>query len=158
MTLYYAEKSVESSSTSDDVIQSHPSSSAPSPALASGAKAPPPDDASLLSVKSKLFYKKELEFIEVGVGILKVQSSSKGQAHLLMRNETSIGNVMLNVKVSADMLLSAKKNNVLLVCPTPNPPLSSIGEGPVTYLLGVKTAESAEQLLNTIKENSKDSD
>ena len=74
-----------------------------------------------------------------------------------MRNETSIGNVMLNVKVSADMPLSAKKNSVLLVCPAPNPPLGSIGEGPVTYLLRVKTAESAEQLLNTIKENSKDS-
>ena len=151
-----------SSCASDDVVQSRPSSSVPSqpsssvpspPSIAPSNEPSPPDD-SLLTVKSKLFYKKGSEFIEVGVGILKVQSSSsKGTVHLLMRNDTSIGSVMLNVKVSANMPLSTKKNSVLLVCPTPNPPLSSLEEGPVTYLLRVKTAESAEQLVSTIKEN-----
>ncbi len=141
---------------SDDVVQSHPSSSAPSPPSVAPSNEPSPPDDSLLSVKSKLFYKKGSEFIEVGVGILKVQSSSKGNVHLLMRNDTSIGNVMLNVKVSAEIPLSLKKNSVLIVCPAPNPPLSSFGDGPVTYLLRVKTAESAEQLLNTIKENTKE--
>lgn len=112
------------------------------------------DDDSLLSVRTKLFYKKGSEFIEVGVGNLKVQSSSKGTVHLLMRNDTSIGNIMLNVKVSSDMPLSTNKKSVLVVCPAPNPPLN-IGEGPVTYLLRVKTAELAEQLLNVIKDNTK---
>ena len=143
-------------STGDDVVLSHPSSAVPSPSVAPGIEASTPDD-SLLSVKSKLFYKKDSEFTEVGVGILKVQSSSKGSVHLLMRNETSIGSVMLNVKVSGDIPISCTKNSVLIVCPTPNPPLSSVGEGPVTYLLRVKTAQSAEQLLNAIKENTKES-
>lgn len=39
--------------------------------------------------------------------------------------------------------------------PHPQPPAEQPGEGPVTYLLRVKTAESAEKLMNTIKENMK---
>lgn len=108
------------------------------------------DDDSLLTVRAKLFYKNDAEFVEVGVGTLRVQSSSKGSVHLLMRNDTSIGTVMLNVKATGATPLSCNKKSVLLVCPAPNPPLS-VGEGPVTYLLRVKTEQLAEQLLGVIK-------
>ena len=89
------------------------------------------------------------------MGTLKVQSSSKGTVHLLMRNDTSLGTVLLNVKVGESTPLSRNKKSVLLVCPAPNPPLS-VGEGPVTYLLRVKTEELAEQLLDVVKDNVKE--
>ena len=69
-----------------------------------------------------------------------------------MRNDTALGTILLNVKVTAGMPISTNKKSVLLVCPVPNPPLN-VGEGPVTYLLRVKTAELAEELLTTIKKN-----
>ena len=119
-----------------------------------GSSTAPSEDDSLLAVRAKLFYKKESEFVDLGVGNLKVQSSSKGMVHLLMRNDTSLGTVLLNVKVSGDMPVSCSKKSVLVVCPTPNPPLS-VGEGPVTYLLRVKTTELAEQLLKAIQDNTK---
>ena len=132
-------------------------SQTPPPAPLSQDNVPTTSDSdSLFTVKAKLFYKKGSEFIEVGIGNLQVQdSSTKGSVHLLMRNDTSIGNIMLNVKVSGSMPLSRSKKSVLIVCPAPNPPFS-IGEGPVTYLLRVKTDEIAEQLLNAIKDNIKD--
>lgn len=140
----------------DKTVQLQPP--APPPSLASGAPTTSTTSTSedcLLSIRTKLFYKKESEFVELGVGTLRVQSSSKGTVHLLMRNDTTIGTVMLNVKITGNMPLSCNKKSVLLVCPTPNPPLS-VGEGPVTYLLRVKTDESAEQLLGVIKDNVKE--
>ena len=110
------------------------------------------DDGALFTVRTKLFYKKGSEYIDLGVGTLKVQSASGGSVHLLMRNDTSLGSILLNIKVVANMPMWTNKKSVLLVCPTPNPPLS-VGEGPVTYLLRVKTAELAEQLLKVIKEH-----
>ena len=110
------------------------------------------DDGVLFTVRTKLFYKKGSEYIDLGVGTLKVQSASGGSVHLLMRNDTSLGSILLNIKVVANMPVWTNKKSVLLVCPTPNPPLS-VGEGPVTYLLRVKTAELAEQLLKVIKEH-----
>lgn len=120
--------------------------------------APSSDDSALHTVRAKLFYKKESEYVEVGVGTLKVltSASSKGFVQLLMRNDTSLGNVMLNVKLSGDMPLSKSKKAVLVVCPRPNPPLSALGDAPVTYLLRVKTDESAEQLMEVIKHNTKE--
>ena len=122
---------------------------------------PPPstideDDSSLLTTRAKLFYKKESEFTELGVGTLRVQSSANKTVRLLLRNDTSLGTVLLNVRVSCDVPLSTNKNNVLIVC-TPNPPLrkgeKSGGGAPVTYLIRVKTAEQAEDLLTCIKDN-----
>ncbi len=46
---------------------------------------------------------------------------------------------------------------MLVVCPAPNPPLSIV-EGPVTYLLRVKTADVAEELLRVIKESTSNKD
>lgn len=133
----------------DRTPQSHDTEPLPPPGSTSA------DDDSLMSVRTKLFYKKGAEFVELGVGNLKVQSSAKGTVHLLMRNDTAMGTVMLNVKVTGKMPLSvANKKAVLLVCPTPNPPLS-VGAGPVTYLMRVKTAELAEQLMSVIKDNTK---
>ncbi len=114
------------------------------------------DDGSLLSLRAKLFYKKQDEYTELGVGTLKVQSSNGQSVCLLLRNDTSIGNILLNVRVTGDVPMTLTKNNLIVVCPA-NPPLGKgAGEGGVvTYLIRVKTAQLAEKLHSTIKENMK---
>ena len=114
------------------------------------------DNGSLLSLRAKLFYKKQDEYTELGVGTLKVQSSNGQSVCLLLRNDTSIGNILMNVRVTADVPMTLTKNNVIVVCPA-NPPLGKgAGEGGVvTYLIRVKTAQLAEKLHTTIKENMK---
>lgn len=114
------------------------------------------DDGSLLSLRAKLFYKKQDEYTELGVGTLKVQSSNGQSVCLLLRNDTSIGNILMNVRVTADVPMSLTKNNMIVVCPA-NPPLGKGAgeEGVVTYLIRVKTAQLAEKLHSTIKENMK---
>ena len=125
-------------------------------ASSSAAAAEGVDDGSLLSLRAKLFYKKQDEYTELGVGTLKVQSSNGQSVCLLLRNDTSIGNILMNVRVTADVPMTLTKNNVIVVCPA-NPPLGKgAGEGGVvTYLIRVKTVQLAEKLHTTIKENMK---
>lgn len=82
-------------------------------------------------------------------------SSSEQTVRLLMRNDTSIGNVLLNVRLTPDMPMMLNKNNIIVVCP-PNPPVSKKETSDtLTYLIRVKTGELAEQLYSTIKDNLK---
>ena len=113
------------------------------------------DDDSLLSVRAKLFYKKGDSFTELGVGQLRVQQVGSGSSgvRLLLRNDTKLGTILLNVRVTADIPVTVKGNNVFVVC-VPNPPLSKEDpSSPVTYLLRVKTAQTASDLLKTLKEH-----
>ncbi len=110
------------------------------------------DDDCLMSVKAKLFYKKGEEFCELGVGALKVESGDQS-VRLLLRNNTSVGKVILNIRVTKDIPVSSKGNNVFVVC-VPNPPLSKTPDNsPTTYLIRVKTAQLADKLLTTTKDN-----
>lgn len=91
--------------------------------------------------------------MELGVGNLKVMHSSEQTVQLLMRNDTSIGNVLLNVRLTSDIPMMLNKNNVIIVCP-PNPPIAKREDtDTLTYLIRVKTAQQAEQLYSTIKDN-----
>lgn len=113
------------------------------------------DEDSLFSVRAKLFYKKGETFVELGLGTLRVQQGSPSGFILLMRNNTKLGNILLNVRVTADVPVSSKANNIFVVC-VPNPALSGKAEeqaSPVTYLIRVKTAQLAEQLLRTVHKN-----
>lgn len=79
-----------------------------------------------------------------------------------MRNDTSLGNILLNISLSPQLPVSrAGNNNVLLMCP-PNPPLefkptNQNEEIPpaqsevLTYLIRVKTKELADRLFEQIK-------
>ena len=106
-------------------------------------------DGVLLSLRCKLFYKKDESYVELGVGALAVEGGGGGARRLLIRNDTAMRSVLLNIRVTPDTPLSLRKNNVVLVSP-PNPPLSS-SPAPVTYLLRVKTTTEAERLLATLK-------
>lgn len=109
----------------------------------------------LMKTRAKLFYKKGEEYIELGTGNLLVSKTTGSGVQLLMRNETTLGKVLLNVRVTAQMPLTVKGNNVFLVC-LPNPPLTSKppdNPTPATYLIRVKTGDIATNLHSTIKQS-----
>lgn len=98
--------------------------------------------------RCKVFVKKDATYAERGVGTLFIKKVSEGKHQLLVRAETVIGTVLLNVLLTESVPTQRMgKNNVMLVCiPTPGdkPP-------PTTVLLRVKTADEADQLLATIQ-------
>ena len=110
----------------------------------------------LTKTRAKLFYKKGEEYIELGTGNLLVCKTTGSGVQLLMRNETTLAKVLLNVRVTGQMPLTVKGNNVFLVC-LPNPPLTSKppdNPTPATYLIRVKTGDIAANLHSTIKQSS----
>ena len=134
--------------------QTESQTSVASGAAASESSQSDPD--CLHTVRAKLFYKKGDSFAELGVGTLRLEAAAPGAVRLLLRNDTPLGKVLLNIRVSTEIPVSAKKNNVFVVC-VANPPLSKDdGEAPVTYLVRVKTADSAEELLRVIKSSTRE--
>ncbi len=116
------------------------------------------DDGSLLNVRCKLFYKKDQDFVELGLGNLKVTSGGeKGGVCLLLRNDTAMKKVLLNVHLADRVPLSIQKNRLLFVC-MPNPPLAvkssadsnDSSSQPVTYLVKVKDEYIAKNLHSVI--------
>ena len=78
----------------------------------------------LYSKKCKLFYKKDGQYKEKGVGMLYLKSIDDGnKSQLLVRADTNLGNVLLNILLSSQMATTrVGKNNVMIVC-VPNPPI-----------------------------------
>ncbi|XP_053506558.1 nuclear pore complex protein Nup50 isoform X2 [Ictalurus furcatus] len=105
------------------------------------------------SKKCKLFYKKESEFKEKGVGTLHLKLVSEGKLQLLVRADTNLGNILLNIMVHASMPCTRTgKNNVMVVC-VPNPPVDDKNPStPVPMLIRVKTAEDADELHKLLQE------
>ncbi|XP_027710146.1 nuclear pore complex protein Nup50 isoform X2 [Vombatus ursinus] len=105
------------------------------------------EEDAFYSKKCKLFYKKDNEFKEKGVGTLHLKPAANQKTQLLVRADTNLGNILLNVLVSPNMPCSRTgKNNVLIIC-IPNPPISEKNAAiPVTMLIRVKTTEDADEL------------
>ncbi|XP_043824124.1 nuclear pore complex protein Nup50 isoform X1 [Dromiciops gliroides] len=105
------------------------------------------EEDAFYSKKCKLFYKKDNEFKEKGVGTLHLKPAANQKTQLLVRADTNLGNILLNVLVPPNMPCSRTgKNNVLIVC-VPNPPISEKSATlPVTMLIRVKTTEDADEL------------
>jgi len=103
------------------------------------------------TVRCKLFYKKEKEFVEKGLGMLhlkKVEGDTKTQ--MVVRAETNLGNILLNILVGGKMNVIKRKNNLQFVC-VPNPPIKGV-EGPVIMLAKVKDSLMADQLEAKLEE------
>ena len=100
-------------------------------------------------MRCKLFYKKESSFTDLGVGQLLVEQRPSG-VRLLLRNDTTLGKILLNVHLRGEVPVTQQKNNVLIVC-LPNPPLSEDANEAVTYLIRVKDVGLAKQLHSVIK-------
>uniref|UniRef100_A0A8C1RJY0 Nuclear pore complex protein Nup50 n=1 Tax=Cyprinus carpio TaxID=7962 RepID=A0A8C1RJY0_CYPCA len=105
------------------------------------------------SKKCKLFYKKDGEFKEKGVGTLHLKMVAESKLQLLVRADTNLGNILLNIMVPSSMPCSQTgKNNVMVVC-VPNPPVDDKNPStPVPVLIRVKTAEDADELHRTLQE------
>lgn len=111
------------------------------------------EDDAFYSKKCKLFYKKDSEFKEKGVGTLHLKQTEDGKVQMIIRADTNLGNILLNIMVQASMPCSrVGKNNVMVVC-VPNPPVDDKNPGsPVPLLIRVKTAEDADELHKTLEE------
>lgn len=106
-------------------------------------------------VRSKLFYKKKEEWTELGVGDLKLVDLDGPGTQILMRADTNLGNILINILLSKDTPASRSGKNYVMLVAKPNPPLIPDNTEPVTYLVKVKTAEDADQLLAKIDERKK---
>ncbi|KAI4586061.1 hypothetical protein MJG53_003848 [Ovis ammon polii x Ovis aries] len=105
------------------------------------------EDDAFYSKKCKLFYKKENEFKEKGVGTLHLKPTANQKTQLLVRADTNLGNILLNILIAPSMPCTRTgKNNVLVVC-VPNPPVDEKNAAtPVPMLIRVKTSEDADEL------------
>ncbi|KAM5172197.1 nuclear pore complex protein Nup50 isoform 2-T2 [Mantella aurantiaca] len=105
------------------------------------------EDDAFYSKKCKLFYKKDNEFKEKGVGTLHLKPVGDQKTQLLIRADTSLGNILLNILVQPSMPCSRMgKNNVMIVC-VPNPPIDEKNPTvPATMLIRVKGTEDADEL------------
>jgi len=107
--------------------------------------------------KCKLFYKKDGNYVEKGVGMLYLKTVEGGKIQLLVRADTNLGNVLLNILLSPQIPTTrVGKNNVMLVC-VPNPPVDPKADSsaPCPMLIRVKTGEDADELkakLDELKE------
>ena len=67
---------------------------------------------------------KENSYADRGVGHLHLKSVS-GKTQLIVRADTSLGNVLLNIVINSAIPIAKQgKNNVMISC-VPNPPIDS---------------------------------
>lgn len=107
---------------------------------------------SFYSKRCKVFVKADQKYTDRGVGMLylkKVEGSGKTQ--LLVRADTSLGNILLNILLSEGMPAQRMGiNNVMLICvPLPD------AQGPSSVLIRVKDDTEADDLLAEIVKNKK---
>merc|ERR1719239_1130023 len=118
------------------------------------------EDDSLFSIRCKLYYQKDGGWTERGIGNLHLKPVAENKTQLLIRADTNLGNILLNVMLSASLPASRQgKNNVFIVC-VPNPPLSGKPDAeadttPTPMLIRVKTGDDADELLGKIDERKK---
>ncbi|XP_056280825.1 nuclear pore complex protein Nup50 [Pseudoliparis swirei] len=110
------------------------------------------EEDAFYSKKCKLFYKKNSEFKDKGVGTLHLKETSEGKVQMIIRADTNLGTILLNILLQASMPCSrVGRNNVMVVC-VPNPVLDQQNPGsPVPLLIRVKTSEDADELQQTLE-------
>ena len=107
--------------------------------------------------RCKLFYKKDKEFAEKGLGMLYLkkvdenEEESNVKTQLLVRADTNLGNILLNIMLNKQMSLLKRNNCIQFVC-IPNPEIPGVTSGsPVSMLIKVKNADQANILEDELK-------
>lgn len=110
-----------------------------------------PEEDAFYSSRCKLFFKRDSDWCELGVGMLSLKKVAE-KIQVIIRNDTALSKILLNVFVTEETpTLRSGKNNVVLMT-VPNPPvLDKDNTKPVSYLIRVKTAENADELLKHLK-------
>ncbi|XP_072310022.1 nuclear pore complex protein Nup50 [Eucyclogobius newberryi] len=111
------------------------------------------EEDAFYSKKCKMFYKKDSEFKEKGVGTLHLKHSGENKTQMIIRADTNLGNILLNIILQSSQPCSrVGKNNVMLVC-VPNPIIDDKNPNtPIPLLIRVKTEEDANELLKLLEE------
>ncbi|XP_015593398.1 nuclear pore complex protein Nup50 [Cephus cinctus] len=113
---------------------------------------PVTEEGAVYEQRCKVFVKKESSFSDRGVGTLFLKPTPSGKTQLIVRAETSLGNLLLNTLLTASIPIQRmNKNTVMLAClpmPDSQPP-------PTPILLRVKTEEDADLLLETLNKHKK---
>lgn len=111
------------------------------------------EEDAFYSKKCKMFYKKDSEFKEKGVGTLHLKTTGEDKTQMIIRADTNLGNILLNIILQSSLPCSrVGKNNVMLVC-VPNPAIDDKSpESAIPLLIRVKTEEDANELLNILQD------
>ncbi|XP_057379784.1 nuclear pore complex protein Nup50-like [Daphnia carinata] len=114
------------------------------------------EDDAFYSIRCKLFYKKDNNYTEKGVGTLHLKKIKDDKTQLVIRADTSLGNILLNIILNPQLTTQrVGKNNVMFVC-IPNPPIDpKTPPAPTPMLLRVKTDTEADELLAKLNEAKK---
>ena len=92
--------------------------------------------------RCKLFYKKGKEFADKGLGMLHLKRI-EDKVQMVVRAETNLGNILLNIIINKSMNFTRRANNVQFSC-VPNPAIKDVEPGrPVIMLAKVKNADIA---------------
>lgn len=109
---------------------------------------PVTEDDSLYSKRCKIFVKSADEFKPRGTGMLYIKEVS-GKKQLLVRADTSLGNILLNILFASIPFKRLGTNNLCTACiPTPESE-----QKPVQVLIRVKNEEEADELLAEIEKH-----
>lgn len=114
------------------------------------------EEGSVYTVRCKLFYKKADKWTERGLGNLHIIPSGDEKFQLLVRADTNLGNILLNIMINKDIPMHVQRNNVVFACvPSPPLPVGAVkgddgDNSPVPMLIRVKTPEAAAALLMEI--------
>ncbi|XP_067906931.1 nuclear pore complex protein Nup50 [Heterodontus francisci] len=111
------------------------------------------EDDAVFSKKCKLFYKKDGDFKEKGIGTIHLKPVADQKIQLLVRADTNLGNILLNIMLHPSLPCTRTgKNNILIVC-IPNPPIDEKNpDTAIPILIRVKTTEDADELHKIITE------
>ncbi|KAG6803267.1 nuclear pore complex protein Nup50 isoform X1 [Apis mellifera caucasica] len=113
---------------------------------------PVTEEGAIYEQRCKVFVKKDGNFTDRGVGMLFLKPTPNEKTQLLVRAETSLGNLLLNTLLTESIPTKRmNKNTIMLVClplPDSTPP-------PVPVLLRVKTDEDADKLLEALNKHKK---
>lgn len=108
-------------------------------------------EENIYSKRCKVFVKDDGDYKDRGTGTLYLKSAPGDKVQLLVRADTNLGNILLNILLTPGVPAKLLKNNVVLVCiPTPESEPK-----PKSVLVRVKTQDDAKELLEEIQKHQK---
>lgn len=109
------------------------------------------EEESIYSKRCKVFVKDDGDYKDRGTGTLYLKNVKDDKVQLIVRADTNLGNILLNILLTSAVPAKRLKNNVVLVCiPTPDS-----DPKPRSVLVRVKTETDATELLEEIEKHQK---
>lgn len=109
------------------------------------------EEESIYSKRCKVFVKDDGDYKDRGTGTLYLKKVTDDKVQLIVRADTNLGNILLNILLTSGVPAKRLKNNVVLVCiPTPES-----DPKPRSVLIRVKGEDDATELLEEIQKHQK---